>query len=309
MDWNAAIEKNREALKRVLAALVAMAGLGSGQAAIGSRQSGSAQADDGPTDCPLPTADCRLLLPRHLHRAVLRLLRPAEAAARRLVIVAARGLALPPMRPRRPRGEQPPLRNAAGNPAPGEVPGRSPGLPLFDPLPRRRRRRRHPSAAVPRISVPGFGAPFSVPAPPTDADPIDATRLAQRLAALASALDDLPRAARRFARWRARLDAGSAPAPYPPPCGEGRREAAGWGSCGSAPPPRLAILRSASIARRPSPQGAGRPSRMRRVWPLRPGRPPGQRGARDRRPPHEIHEILADIHGLALWALEPADTS
>ena len=27
MDWNAAIEKNREALKRVLAMLVAMAGL------------------------------------------------------------------------------------------------------------------------------------------------------------------------------------------------------------------------------------------------------------------------------------------
>jgi hypothetical protein len=27
MDWDAAIEKNREALKRILAALVAMAGL------------------------------------------------------------------------------------------------------------------------------------------------------------------------------------------------------------------------------------------------------------------------------------------
>ena len=27
MDWNAAIEKNREALKRILAALAAMAGL------------------------------------------------------------------------------------------------------------------------------------------------------------------------------------------------------------------------------------------------------------------------------------------
>ena len=27
MDWNAAIERNREALKRVLATLVAMAGL------------------------------------------------------------------------------------------------------------------------------------------------------------------------------------------------------------------------------------------------------------------------------------------
>ena len=35
-------------------------------------------------------------LPRHLHRAILRLLRPAEAAARRLIIVAARNLAPPP---------------------------------------------------------------------------------------------------------------------------------------------------------------------------------------------------------------------
>jgi hypothetical protein len=31
MDWNAAIERNREALKRVLAMLVAMAGLEIGQ--------------------------------------------------------------------------------------------------------------------------------------------------------------------------------------------------------------------------------------------------------------------------------------
>ncbi len=35
MDWNAAVEKNREALKRVLAMLVAMAGLGNGQSAVG----------------------------------------------------------------------------------------------------------------------------------------------------------------------------------------------------------------------------------------------------------------------------------
>ena len=81
MDWNAAIEKNREALKRILALIVAMAALpvlrARGDAAI---------------------------LPRHLHRAVLRLLRPLEAAARRLIVVAARGLTiqLAPPRKRRP---------------------------------------------------------------------------------------------------------------------------------------------------------------------------------------------------------------
>ena len=64
MDWNAAIERHRDTLKRILAALIAMAGL----------------------------ADCRSTMPRQLHRAVLRLLRPAEAAARRLIIAQARGL-------------------------------------------------------------------------------------------------------------------------------------------------------------------------------------------------------------------------
>jgi hypothetical protein len=114
MDWNAAIERNREALKQILAMLVAMVGLR--QSAIASRQSGPAQAADGPTDCLLPTADCRPTLPRHLYRAVLRLLRPAEAAVRRLVIVAARGLVvtLPPARPRRPQPKPIFLRNGVG---------------------------------------------------------------------------------------------------------------------------------------------------------------------------------------------------
>ena len=89
MDWNAAIENNREALKRVLAMLVAMAGLDGGR----------------------PTT-----LPRHLHRAVLSLLRPAEAAARRLIIVAARGIvvALPPASPRKLRPTSTILRNGIG---------------------------------------------------------------------------------------------------------------------------------------------------------------------------------------------------
>ena len=64
MDWNFMVTMNREKLVRILAGLVAMAGL----------------------------TDGRTHLPRRIHRAVLRLLRPAEAAARRLIIVAARGL-------------------------------------------------------------------------------------------------------------------------------------------------------------------------------------------------------------------------
>jgi hypothetical protein len=247
MDWNAAIERNREALKRVLAMLVAMAEL----------------------------AGVRPTLPRHLHRAVLRLLRPAEAAARRLVIIVARGMvvAVAPGRPRLPG------HTATFAPSPSALradtlPGRATGLarpsdppdggedgrhasrlsvPLFDPL-RRFRRVRPARNGVPRISFPGFGDPFPIPLPPSADDPVDAARLALRFAALAKVLDDLPREALRFARWKARRDAG----------------------------------------------------RVRRVWPLRPGRPPGHRPA-NRGSRHEVHDILDVAQGLAFWALE--DTS
>jgi hypothetical protein len=117
MDWNAAIEKNREALKRVLAMLVAIAGL---RAALTSPLWGGRRSSDRRVGVllgapPPPDASRRpplagevgptFVLPRHLRLAVLRLLRPAEAAARRLIIVAARGtvVAVLPVRPRGPR--------------------------------------------------------------------------------------------------------------------------------------------------------------------------------------------------------------
>lgn len=81
MDGTAAIERNREALKRIVAMLSAMAGLVPDSEAASSARS---------------------TLPRHLWLAVLRLLRPAEAAARRLIIAAARGLVVPPPLPRPP---------------------------------------------------------------------------------------------------------------------------------------------------------------------------------------------------------------
>ena len=138
MDWNLAIERNREALKRILAALVAMAGL----------------VDGG-------------ILPRHLHRAILRLLRPAESAARRLVIVMARGLVvkLAPPRPRKAKPHPTILRKPGGTgilmPR-ALLPCARPrvlALPLLDPLRRFRSRLPGPSG-VPRISLPGFTAPF-----------------------------------------------------------------------------------------------------------------------------------------------------
>ncbi len=98
MDWTLAIEKNREALKRILAMLVAMVTAANGGSAGGqftffpqvdapSQNPALAEKSKlSPAPTPAPT------LPRHLHRLVLRLLRPAEAATRRLIIIAARGL-------------------------------------------------------------------------------------------------------------------------------------------------------------------------------------------------------------------------
>jgi hypothetical protein len=45
--------------------------------------------------------------------------------------------------------------------------------------------------------------------------------------------------------------------------------------------------------------------RARRLSPLKPGRPPGWK----RRPDHEVHEILADLHHFAREALARHDTS
>jgi hypothetical protein len=186
---------------------------------------------------------------------VLRLLRPAEAAARRLVMAVAR--TLPACAPR-PLPPAPASRTAIVKPTAGPAARRGKlSLPLVDPLRTRMAPRRLPSKGVPRISVPGFAPPFPLPVrlPLTSDDPLDAERLNLRIRALAAALDDLPAAARRFARWRAsaRRDGG----------------------------------------------------RLRRVWPLRPGRPPGW----SRRLSHAVRELLADTQWLAIQALRDPDTS
>ncbi|MEP9389004.1 hypothetical protein [Mesorhizobium sp. KR9-304] len=226
----------------------------------------------------------KLTLPRHLHRAILRLIRPAESAVRRLIIVLARGLVvtLAPPRPRKAKPSSiflrkpggtgiylPPGALLSGSPLrEGVPPARRLSLPLLDPLrPFRPGPRRPAQISIPRISFPGVVAPSPITPrlPPAPDDPLDATRLALRLQALGAALEDLPGQAKRFARWRARKRTG--------------RDAAG------AQNKRLA----------------------RRAWPLRPGRAPGQRPANRRR--HEVYEILSDLHWLAFEVLEHPDTS
>jgi len=186
MDWARAIERNSEALTAIVAALFAMLGLAGG--------------------------DTVAKLPRSIHSAVLRVLRPAESAMRRLIVIAARGLVvkLAPSRP------MPKPAGPIGKGGPSR-----PSFQLFDPRKnfasgRRRRFTRNP----PRIHI--FGSdptvaalwaarrPAADPAPPPDGL-VNAERLTRRLQALKLALEDLPRQARRLVRWRLRRENAKAP--------------------------------------------------------------------------------------------------
>ncbi len=197
MDWARAIERNSEALKGIVATLLAMLGL------------------DG--------TDMVVRIPQTLYHAVLGVLRPAESAVRRLIVIAARGLVVK-LAPSRPMPAGPII--AKGGPS------RS-SFRLFDPrkslaLPREGM----PPRFLPRIHV--FGGdprvaalwptsrPAIVAAPPSDGL-VSAEPLTRRLLALKAALGDLPRQARRLARWKRKQETAKAPKfrsplrPGPPP--------------------------------------------------------------------------------------------
>ncbi len=173
MDWPMIIERNCERLVAVLTELFVMAGFGRGGTA---------------------------LLPRPVCRALLILLRPAESAARRLIVMAAHGLVVK-LRPAQafPKGTA--LKRDAERVA---------AFCLIDPL-----KRFAPEGfewgqakvqTLPRICVPGFSDPVFPAAQPIadDGDIISPNAIRRRLLALRHALDDLPRQAKRLARWKAR---------------------------------------------------------------------------------------------------------
>ena len=182
MDWDLAIKRNSEALKEIIAGLFAMLELAGGITVA--------------------------LLPRSVHSAVLRVLWPAESAMRRLIVIAARGLVvkLPPARPvprPKPVGS---IRKGGGSRL---------SFQLFDPrknfTPRRKFTRLEPRIHVlendsTMTTLWAARRPAAVPPPqPSDAL-VNAVPLTRRLEALKLALEDLPRQARRMARWRARRE-------------------------------------------------------------------------------------------------------
>ncbi len=186
MDWDLAIKRNSKALKGIIEVLVALLGL------------------DG--------TDAASRIPRSLHSAVLAVLRPAESAVRRLIVVAARNVVVK-LSPSRPMPEGRKIVRGGGS--------RPPSFQLFDPLKRPKPIRVRKSPRIePRVRILDYDPricalfptpqPVVVPPPPPDGL-ASATRLHRRLSALKSALEDLPRQARRLVRWQERRKASPWP--------------------------------------------------------------------------------------------------
>ena len=188
MDWEHAIKRNSEVLAGIVETLFVMLGL-VGEATV-SRISWPA------------------------YRAVLRVLRPAESCLRRLIVVAARNIVIAPVasRPKTARAIKPSKRGTS-----------RPSFQLFDPQPRIvLPRRRISKRAVPRIHFFNNDGEFITIGPPIrpakaparakSADGmVNAARVIRRLEALESALADLPRQAKRLARWRMREEKSENP--------------------------------------------------------------------------------------------------
>ncbi len=177
--WDEAVARNTGALKDIVAPLLAMLAL------------------HGGTDASR--------IPRSLHAAILRVLRPAESALRRLIVIVARDLVAEP--------EPPAPQAATSSPARSGKPPARMAFPLFDPRKRFGQRRTAYTSLTPRISfiapaapvIPFFQKPEAPPQPAPQKQ-VGARRLCLRLKALAAALEDLPHQARRLVRLRARRE-------------------------------------------------------------------------------------------------------
>lgn len=186
MDWDLAIKRNSTALKEIIAVLFALLGL------------------DG--------EDAASRIPRSLHSAVLAVLRPAESAVRRLIVIAARSVVVK-LAPSRPMPEGRAMSKS------GRLTRSS--FQLFDPEKRGAPLRvRKFTRLVPRIHFfeydPRVVALFPAPRPVVELPPpadglVNAARLTRRLLALKAALNDLPRQARRLIRWQQRRKASPWP--------------------------------------------------------------------------------------------------
>ena len=181
MDIPAAIDLNKTLLARIIAGLFTLLGGGASPARISVE----------------------------LHRSIVRVLRPAESAVRRLIVVMVTitGMKAPPPRPQAPSRSVPP-----GLSSKREGKNRQ-SFALFDPWQRfwRQRPPKKAPAALPRIlSLDGDGLrrlreSLDAPSvPDKNAEDISPINLLRRLEAVIGALEDLPHQAKRLVRVLAR---------------------------------------------------------------------------------------------------------
>ena len=168
MDWPLVIDRNRNALMTIIVALMASLGLVSGGRLT--------------------------VLPLFLYHRALRILRPAESALRRLIMIVAHEMALRgfKLRPARREGLAEFLVFSRPNTQSGE---RLPAFNLIDPL-------KIFGREAPDLD--GFGSGENSEAP--DKTPVSAASLALRILALKNALENLPRHAKRLDRWYEQRD-------------------------------------------------------------------------------------------------------
>jgi hypothetical protein len=175
--WDEAIKRNLAKLKDVLEPLLAMLSVYEGVAAQ---------------------------MPRTIHRNIMRVLRPAESALRRIIVMAARDIA---------------VAEEMAAPAPKRPPRKAAWSPpktfqLFDPRKRHRPHRIRYSKHVPRVYVIAPDPPFipqflrgpapGMEEPEAPIKRISAISITHRLHAFASALENIPREALRLAKLRQR---------------------------------------------------------------------------------------------------------
>jgi hypothetical protein len=193
--------RHRETLALIVAALAAAIGLG-GKRAVAH-------------------------VKRDMRLEVLRILRPAEAAVRRLIVIAASTMTFKPKAiTAMPRAKSEALRNRAKNATQTQT--RRPSFQLADPrvsikwspdATSKRHAKHGPrissiSPMDPTVSAiwltshqsPAVAAAAAAPVKPKRTDLVTAEQLVKRLRAITEALEDIPRQAKRLLRWKARRE-------------------------------------------------------------------------------------------------------
>jgi hypothetical protein len=166
MDWQLAITRNHEALLAIIVALMKSIGL----------------VEEG----QLTT------LPKYLYRNALLILRQAESALRRLIVIAAHEMTLRGVRPRKPR-----LCQTDFSLLPASREDKIPAFNLIDPL-------KDCSTQERDFEETDYSREQSVEN--RDRTPIPAAHLGHRFLALKHALNTIPQQAKRLTRWYAQRD-------------------------------------------------------------------------------------------------------